>query len=743
MRNKHAKTNQPEKKPLGISENLKGLSQTQVKKNQTQITKAEREARGAEFHATMAKARAGKVKVGIGACVHKLTVITETIQSLSKKAESEAKTLATWHTAEALAVDAKHLALAKKEEVRSEGRRLRALVVNKNAEARKAKTAYEKENALQEARHTEEKATKIENEAHRAEKVARQKSLEAKKAKLEAEEASAAKKTIAKYAAIEAATEKELNTKRIEFEDREAEAKARTAQAMAKRAEANAIKAGNIAEAEEKRLEARIHKLEAIAKCNEIAEKRESSKPRKQVERQPKATVTQVLQRQTRCAERKHLSAKGLHNIVHESFQAISNRTRVEDGKKSKITLSDCLMSGLAVFGLKYPSLLQFDKDSQEGGCIHNNLKMLYQVNQVPSDTYMRERLDNVDQASLYPAFNQLFAQVQRGKDLEEYAFMDGYFLMSGDGSGYFSSKTLHCKDCCTKCHRDGSQSYYHQMMSAAIVHPDHPTVLPFCPEPITNADGSEKNDCERNASERLYRRIRREHPHLKIIVTEDALGSNGPHLRLLQELNMRFIIVVKPDGNKAIFEYLKGINCEKIEQTTDEFTYKINFINKIPLNDSNHNLEVNYLELAVYNKNGDLEYHNSWVTDILITKYNAYQLCQGGRAKWKIENETFNTLKNQGYHFEHNFGHGFNHLSTIFASLMFLAFLIDQIQQSCCGLFKEALTKMGSRKRLWERMRAYFMTLFIDSWEDFLLGIAFGVHGGRLTPLKRSQAPP
>lgn len=743
MKNQHITTKYPEKHPSDISENPKGLSRTQIKNNQIRTERAEREARGAEFHATMAKARAGKVKVEIGACVHKLTVMTETIQSLSKKADSEVKTLAAWHAAEALAVNAKHLAMAKKEELKSEGCRLRALVVNKNAEAHKAKTAYEKQEVLQEIRDTEEKVAKIENEAHRTEKAARQQTLEAKRAKLEAEEASAAKKSIEKYATIAATTEKELNTKRIEFEDREAEAKARTAQAVAKRAEANAIKAGNIAVAEEKKMAARIHKLEAIAKCNEITEKREASKPRKQVEKQPKATATQVLQRQTRCAERKHLSAKGLHNTVHESFQAIPNQTRVEDGKKSKITLSDCLMSGLAVFGLKYPSLLQFDKDSQEGGCIHNNLKTLYQVNQVPSDTYMRERLDNVDQASLYPAFNQLLAQVQRGKDLEEYAFMDGYFLMSGDGSGYFSSKTLHCKDCCTKCHRDGSKSYYHQMMSAAIVHPDHPTVLPFCPEPITNADGSEKNDCERNASERLYRRIRREHPHLKIIVTEDALGSNGPHLRLLQELNMRFIIVVKPEGNKAVFEYLKGINCEKLTRTDSEFTYKINFINNIPLNDSNHDLEVNYLELSVYDRNGDLEYHNSWVTDILITKYNAYQLCRGGRAKWKIENETFNTLKNQGYHFEHNFGHGFNHLSTIFASLMFLAFLIDQIQQSCCGLFKAALTQMGSRKRLWERMQAYFMTLFIDSWEDFFCGIAFGIHGGRLTPLKMSRGPP
>jgi hypothetical protein len=347
----------------------------------------------------------------------------------------------------------------------------------------------------------------------------------------------------------------------------------------------------------------------------------------------------------------------------------------------------------------------------------------------------MRERLDDVDPAYLRPAFKKLFAQFQRGKELEKYVFLDDYYLMSGDGTGLFSSKTIHCDDCCLKCHKDGNNTYYHQMMSAAIVHPDHATVIPFCPEPITNQDGTQKNDCERNASERLYRHIRREHPHLPLIVTEDALGSNGPHIRLLKELDMRFILVVKPDGNKSLFEFLNGVQLQEHTHIDDEFVYKIRFINDVPLNDSHYDLMVNFIELSVYDKNNDLKYHNSWITDICITNYNAYRLCQGGRAKWKIENETFNTLKNQGYHFEHNFGHGFKHLSTVFAFLLFLAFFIDQIQQSACGLFQAALTKMGSKVRLWGRMKAYFTTLFIDSWEQFWQGIAFGIEEGRLIP--------
>ena len=81
----------------------------------------------------------------------------------------------------------------------------------------------------------------------------------------------------------------------------------------------------------------------------------------------------------------------------------------------------------------------------------------------------------------------------------------------------------------------------------------------------------------------------------------------------------------------------------------------------------------------------------------------------RGGRARWRIENETFNTLKNQGYHFEHNFGHGYKYLSVVFAMLMMLAFLVDQVQQIASKLFNAAWKKLGTKRSLWESIRALF----------------------------------
>jgi len=150
----------------------------------------------------------------------------------------------------------------------------------------------------------------------------------------------------------------------------------------------------------------------------------------------------------------------------------------------------------------------------------------LYRINQAPSDTYLRERLDEVDPANLRKAFSQLFAQFQRGKGLEGFDYLEGHYLLSLDGTGYFSSSEVHCAQCCEKHHRDGRITYYHQMLGAVLVHPDHREVFPLAPEPILKQDGTRKNDCERNAAKRLLTTLRREQPHLKLMVIEDGLVS-------------------------------------------------------------------------------------------------------------------------------------------------------------------------------------------------------------------------
>ena len=170
----------------------------------------------------------------------------------------------------------------------------------------------------------------------------------------------------------------------------------------------------------------------------------------------------------------------------------------------------------------------------------------------------MRERLDVITPQQLRRPFKQIFSYLQRGKALEKYRYLDGHYIISIDGTGQYSSEKVHCECCCEKHHRNGHIEYYHQMLGAVLVHPEHREVIPLAPEPIVKGDGATKNDCERNASKRLLSDLRREHPHLKVLIVEDGLASNAPHLSLLDSLNMNYVIGVKAGDHAYLFDWIK-----------------------------------------------------------------------------------------------------------------------------------------------------------------------------------------
>jgi Transposase DDE domain len=419
---------------------------------------------------------------------------------------------------------------------------------------------------------------------------------------------------------------------------------------------------------------------------------------------------------------RKHLSADALFDLVRSGFTIIPD-DRLSD---TDIALTDALMSAFAMFSLKSPSLLAFDKQRVAG-----NLGRIYGMARVPCDTQMRERLDPVSPESLRPSFKSIFGQLQRGKALEPMAFLDGHYLLALDGTGYFSSQTIHCASCLHKIHRNGSITYYHQMLGAAIIHPDWREVIPLMPEPIVQQDGTDKNDCERNAAKRFLVKLRQDHPHLKFIVTEDSLSANAPHIETLHDHGCHYILGVKAGDHAYLFKQVQA--AEEAGRLTDYerhdravgVVHRFRFVNDVPLNASRADVRVNFMEYWEIGK--DTVQHFSWVTNLRVSKRNVYTLMRGGRARWKMENETFNTLKNQGYHFEHNYGHGEQHLSVVFATIMMLAFLVDQTQQLCCALFQAVWAKLGSKRLLWERLRALFYDYRLESMRELFEALFYG----------------
>ena len=168
-----------------------------------------------------------------------------------------------------------------------------------------------------------------------------------------------------------------------------------------------------------------------------------------------------------------HFSAPALLGQIREDFGKIPDH---RNGGQ-RFSLQDVLMSGLAVFGLKFPSLLKFDEQRNEER-VQANLRSLYGVEQAPCDTQLRTVLDEVSPTELRAPFIHLHQQLQRRGVLEGYRYLGG-FLVNLDGTGHFSSSKISCADCCEKHHRKGEVEYYHQLVGAVIVHPDKDQVLP------------------------------------------------------------------------------------------------------------------------------------------------------------------------------------------------------------------------------------------------------------------------
>jgi hypothetical protein len=398
-----------------------------------------------------------------------------------------------------------------------------------------------------------------------------------------------------------------------------------------------------------------------------------------------------------------------------------------ERRRASSITydLQDCYRSAYAMFYLQDPSLLEFQRRFQDQ-VQKNNLTLVFGVKQIPSDTQLRDVIDRHDYGALEGVFSEYLGRIQRSKVLEKYQYYDGKYLITIDGSEYFNSESIHCPLCLSRNKSSGSREYYHQAVQPAVVHPDLRQVLPLAPEFIRLQDGSNKQDCETTASRRVLRRIRAEHPQLPVIVVGDSLYSCAPSIRELQKQRFSFLLVVKPGDHKSLFVDIEGMRRGRMlerlaRKDSKSRRYVYEWTNQIPLGADAKSPVVNFMALSIFDAQGKRTFTNSWVSDIEVSKDNVEHLVRGARSRWKIENEGFNTLKNYGYHLEHNFGHGERYLSEAFFLLNLIAFFVHQILELVDELYQEARAGFSARIEFWNAIRATFRLFLFAEWDQVL----------------------
>lgn len=419
---------------------------------------------------------------------------------------------------------------------------------------------------------------------------------------------------------------------------------------------------------------------------------------------------------------KKHLS---FGSLIHGFQRRVEGINDQRQAAKISYRLWDLVGSGLACMFFQDRSLLQFQKRLAEDEQ-RSNLQTLFGVKEIPEETQLRDGVDGLPSEEFAAVFKEFFQRLQRGKQLERYQFLDGKYLISMDGTQYFTSKNISCAHCLTATH-GAEVTYSHKVLQGALMHPDSRQVIPLMAEDIRNEDGQTKQDCEINAGKRFLERSRTDHPQLGIIVVGDGLFSKQPMIEEVLRQRMSFIFVAKAADHKPMMEYLEEVPAlnELRIQGEQGTTLVYRWLNDVPLNAREDALTVNYFEFQILapGKDGQLKvtYKNSWVTDIALSRDNIEHMVRGGRCRWKLENECFNNLKNQGYHLEHNYGHGTHYLAFNFYLLTLLAFFMHQVAELTDHLFQACREKFGSKLHLWETLRSYIKILLFQSWEHLL----------------------
>jgi hypothetical protein len=389
--------------------------------------------------------------------------------------------------------------------------------------------------------------------------------------------------------------------------------------------------------------------------------------------------------------------------------------------------MQDIVMSAFSLFFMQNESFLAYQRGLEEGQRT-SNCQTLFGIENIPTDNHIRSMLDPVNPVELQPCYDHVLALLREHGGLQSFQRLGGRILLALDGSEYFCSQRLGCPNCLTRKRSNGKVERYHTMLAATIVAPGHNMAVPLMPEFIAPQDGHAKQDCERVAAKRWLATHGDRLAVLRPVYLGDALFACQPLAQAILETKADFLFVCKEEGHKALYDFIKGASLKEysnIERRGGKrLTYRYRWIEDVPLRDGKDALHVNWIGVQILDQTGKVTYSGAFVTSLPVSLANVVELVACARARWKIENESFNVLKNHGYHLEHNFGHGKKYLAMMFAPLNLLAFAIHTVCDCCDELWKAARAAKGPRKRFFQEISTISAYHVFPSWQVFLQAI-------------------
>ena len=404
---------------------------------------------------------------------------------------------------------------------------------------------------------------------------------------------------------------------------------------------------------------------------------------------------------------------------------------RTRGGTEVDYTMADIGLSAFSLFFMQSESFLSHQRRLEQGHGT-SNCQTLFGMQKIPTDNYIRLMLDRVSPEALQPCFDQVLQQLRQRDGLKAFERLGGRTLIALDGTEYFCSQKLSCPQCLMRQRSNGKTEHYHAMLAAMIVAPGHNMVLPLMPEFITPQDGAEKQDCERNGAKRWLVAHGERVKQLRPVYLGDALFSSQPMAEAVLATGADFLFVGKKDSHKTLYEFLQGAPLEQHEVTERRpgnlsRTYRYRWIEGVPLRDGKDAISVNWLGVNILDARGKTTYDGAFVTSLPIAAENVVEVAACARARWKVENESFNVLKNNGYNLAHNFGHGKQYLARTFAALNLLAFAFHTACDCLETLWQQAREAIGTRSRFFQDFRSICAYVVFNSWHSLMITLASG----------------
>jgi len=398
-------------------------------------------------------------------------------------------------------------------------------------------------------------------------------------------------------------------------------------------------------------------------------------------------------------------------------------------GRNKQYRLQDAGLSALSVFYMQSPSFLSWQQDMEKKKG-KSNAQSLFGIKRIPSDEQVKNLLDPVSTEALGEAYWQIYGILGKGGHLQNYQQVAGTYLVSLDGTQHHSSPKVHCESCRVTL-RDERVYYSHQVLLAMLTAPGQGEVITLQPEFMTPQDGHDKQDSEQAAIKRWVSQHARRFVPWSVTVLTDDLHCHQPTCQYFIEHEMYFILTCKPDSHSTMYEELAllervegAINQKSVQRWNgrhyEQWGYR--WSEALPLRRGEDALLVNWCELTVTNEStGAQIYHNAWATNHEVGAEQVEDIAAGGRARWKVENEGINVLKNQGYHFEHNYGHGKQHLANTLLSFLLLSFLMHSVLALSSERYQAVRQSLGARRKFFESLRTLTRFFYYSGWYQLL----------------------